>query len=55
MKKEGQRNIGTVDGDTVGLAIIEAQDMGDYCRKLDICIILRKHGGSYRNVGWVTK
>ena len=55
MKKEGPRNIGTVDGDIVALATIEAPDMANYYLKPDISIIRRKHGGSYRNVGWVTR
>jgi hypothetical protein len=45
----------TLDGDMVELAIIEGARYGRILPETGSCIIRRKDGGSYRNVGSDTR
>jgi hypothetical protein len=50
MKREGPRNIVTLDGDIITVTI-EGTDMAQYCPSLKGFIIQRKTGESWTNVG----
>jgi hypothetical protein len=54
-EKRRPKNIVTVGRDTVALTIREGPDTASSYQRLEICLIPRRHGGSYKNAGKVTK